>query len=224
MDVGALTVSAILSVSVAVPAAGIGLAVRDEGPVGLSVDAWRRGAAGSVPGTLAIVAACVVTAVTVGVRVGQSSAMPALVVSAVLGVVLAVVDVRRRRLPFLLSSTICASCLLIFVVASASAGTFGPLLRSVLAGGATFVAFLLLALAFAGQLGLGDVFFVAALTVSLGWLGWSHVVLGLMAGLVAQFGVLALVRLTRRGGTPTTVPMAPGLVAGWVLAVLLPVT
>jgi leader peptidase (prepilin peptidase) / N-methyltransferase len=35
-------------------------------------------------------------------------------------------------------------------------------------------------------LGLGDVVLVGSLALSLGWLGWDHLVLGLLVGLSAQ--------------------------------------
>lgn len=220
MDLGVIAGSIALAASVAVPVAGLGLAVGHEGHVGIGMDEWQRGARAS-SALMAVVGVCVLAAAVIGVRIGRSPVLPAFVVTVVVGIVLAVVDARRRRLPFVFTGLICAVCVGNFGLVSVIVGDASSLTRSVLAGIVTSLAFLLVALVFAGQLGLGDVAFVGALALSLGWLGWQHVATGVMASLVVQLVAFVVSRL-RSPGPTVALAMGPALLAGWMIGVLTP--
>lgn len=56
----------------------------------------------------------------------MSAALPAYGLIAVIGVGLASIDVRRRRLPHVLTGTVMATCLISFIVATAASGNPAP--------------------------------------------------------------------------------------------------
>ncbi|HMA46261.1 MAG TPA: prepilin peptidase, partial [Frankiaceae bacterium] len=70
-------------------------------------------------------------------------------------------------------------------------------------------------------MGYGDVKLAGLLGLTLGWLGWGAVLLGLVAGVgcggLAALGVLALRRAQRR----TRIPYGPFLLAGALAGALL---
>jgi leader peptidase (prepilin peptidase)/N-methyltransferase len=80
--------------------------------------------------------------------------------------------------------------------------------------------FLAVALALPGQLGLGDVVLIGWIAMTLAWLGWDRLGVGLLAGLLLQAvaAAVALVWLRRRN-MDAGLPMGAALVAGWLLAV-----
>ncbi len=219
MDIGAGLACGVVGLVAGVPAAGATLAAPAEGPIRLPNRWWLGGEASLVRvGTVA--AAAGATTAAVGVRLGWSLALPAFVASAVVGMVLAVIDVRQRRLPYVFTVPMYALCLICFGAESILTGDYSPLVRSALAGAATFAGFLLLALMFAGQLGLGDVVLTGWLAMCLGWLGWDRVALGLLAGLILQALVGAVSRARDGPGPRRTLPMGPALVAGWLVGIM----
>ncbi|MGY1815617.1 prepilin peptidase [Blastococcus sp. SYSU D00820] len=158
---------------------------------------------------------CLLTAV----GIGPSWALPAYLVAAVAGVLLALVDARHRLLPdrVVLPATALTAALL--VPAAAVEGAWPALVRALLGGLALFVVLLVLALAAPGQLGMGDVKLGALLGLVLAWPGWPVLLLGVAAGFVVQ-AVVALVllaarRITLRGH----LPFGPALLAGAALAI-----
>ena len=75
------------------------------------------------------------------------------------------------------------------------------------------------AVAFPGRLGLGDVAFAGALQLTLGWFGTGTAVTGLAAGLLLALPP-ALMLARRRGAQgPALLPLGPALLGGWLLAV-----
>jgi leader peptidase (prepilin peptidase)/N-methyltransferase len=154
-----------------------------------------------------------------GAVLGASRLTPAYWLCGVLGVALAIVDVRTQRLPYAMGGVLYASCAVAFVVSAAGSGDASPLVRAVLAAALAFTGFLVLALAFAGQLGLGDVVLVGWVAFSLGWFGWGVAAVGLLAGLILQalVGILFLAR----PGPKRALPMGPALLIGWLVGVLI---
>ncbi|MGC9671407.1 prepilin peptidase [Planosporangium sp. 12N6] len=148
-----------------------------------------------------------------------SPALPAFWIFAVLGVGLAIIDVRQRRLPHALTGTLWATSVLCFATTATLTGNVSPLLRALIAGLVASTALLIVALALPGQLGLGDVTLAGAITLNLGWLSWQATATGFLGGLVIQgfVGLAAKVR-TRSNNA---VPMGPALVAGWLAGLLL---
>lgn len=201
-----------------VPVAAIAYATPTIGPVRLPVRWWIGGPAR--PAQLIVTAALAATAAaTIGAVVSPSVILPAFWFFAVVGVGLAVIDVRCRRLPHRLTGALWASCGLSFIAATGIGGDVEPLFRAVGTGAVTTAVLLLVALAMPGQLGLGDVVLTGAVAFSLGWLGWHTAAVGVLAGLFIQAAVAVAVRLRR--AVDTAMPMGPALVAGWLLAVAL---
>ncbi|MDI6104363.1 prepilin peptidase [Actinoplanes sp. NEAU-A12] len=152
-------------------------------------------------------------------RIEPSAALPAFWLFAVLGVCLAVIDLRRRRLPHAITGTLVAACILCFTADASLGGDPGSLLRALATGSITAVALLTVALALPGQLGLGDVALAGAVTLSLGWLSWHAAATGIVGAFLLQGAAALAIRTgTRKDGI---MPMGPALVTGWLVAVLL---
>lgn len=179
---------------------------------------WWRGA----PARLLTVAAVSLTTGAITAAVGSllptSAALPAYWLFAVLGVGLAIIDVRQHRLPHVLTGTLIFTCLTSFVIVAAMSGNPAPLLRAVIAGVIATTTLFVIALSLPGQLGLGDVTLVGAITMSLAWLSWHAAAHGLIIGLTLQ-GVLGFLARTR-SRSRTALPMGPALLAGWLAAIL----
>lgn len=201
------------------PAAAIAYSVPPQGHVALA-RAWWFGCPASFGRVIAVVLMTGLSGGTVGFRIGWSLVLPAYWVSAVVGVVLAVIDIRSRRLPYMFTAQMYAACLVCFGLAAVVTSDYTALVRSVIAGVVAFAGFLMLALSFAGQLALGDVVLAGSLAVSLGWLGWDRVALGLIAGLILSAIAGAVQIMRRRTGVRDTLPMGPALLAGWLVGVL----
>ncbi|TFV51920.1 A24 family peptidase [Blastococcus sp. TF02A-35] len=154
-------------------------------------------------------------------RFGSVWELPAFLVVAGAGVLLAVVDLRHRLLPdrVVLPSLAAAAALLL--LAAAVEGSWDQLLRSALGAVVLFAVYLAMALVSPGAMGMGDVKLAALLGLALGWLGWAAVLLGAFAGFVVQavlaLGLLAARRITLRGELPFGPAMLLGAAAviGW---------
>jgi leader peptidase (prepilin peptidase)/N-methyltransferase len=202
--------SGVAGAVIGVPLAGLGSAVPDHGGIKFPARWWLGGAA-PVTWRLTVPAVGGLVAGVVAARTGWSLALPAFMLAAVVGVALAVVDVRVRRLPYVFTVPMYAVCLACFGAESIVNGHYWPFVRSILACATTFAAFLMLALVFAGQLGLGDVVLTGWLAMSLGWLGWDRVGVGLLAELILQALVGAVSWTRRRAGGRQMLPMGPAL-------------
>jgi leader peptidase (prepilin peptidase)/N-methyltransferase len=141
----------------------------------------------------------------------------------VCGVPLAVIDVRVRRLPDVLTAASLAGLAALLTVAAASAADWHDLARAGAGGLAVGSLFGLLALAQPGSAGLGD----AKLGLSTGalaaWFGWGALLASVFAAcMLAAAAGLWLVGTRRarlRGGS---LPFGPFLLAGCLVVVLLP--
>jgi leader peptidase (prepilin peptidase)/N-methyltransferase len=77
-----------------------------------------------------------------------------------------------------------------------------------------------MALVYPAGLGLGDVKLAASLGLLLGWLGWTWVVVGLVAAVVLG-GVVGLALLaTGRAHRRSAVPFGPSMLVGGLVAVV----
>jgi leader peptidase (prepilin peptidase)/N-methyltransferase len=166
------------------------------------------------------VPAPVVTAVTAllfvltAVRFGASEELPAYLVLAATGVLLAVVDLRHRLLPNRVMGPASVAGGLLLTAAAAVDGRWEDLGRAALGAVVLFTVFLLLALVSPSALGMGDVKLAGLLGLHLGWLGWDAVLLGAAAGFVVQ-AVLSLVLLAaRRIDLRGELPFGPAMLLG----------
>ncbi|MEE6297367.1 A24 family peptidase [Georgenia wangjunii] len=124
------------------------------------------------------------------------------------------IDLAEYRLPDIIVGPMYPVLLVGLAVAAAAGGEWGSLGRAV--GGAVVlgVGYLVLALITPSGLGLGDVKLAGLLGAFLGWLGWSHVLLGTLAAFVLG-GVVALVLLvTRRAQRHSSVAFGPWMIVG----------
>lgn len=136
---------------------------------------------------------------------------------AAVSVALTLIDLDTHTLPnrIVLPSYAVGGALLL--AASVLSGDWAALLRAVIGMGAMFVAYLVMALAYPGGMGLGDVKLAGVLGLHLAWLGWGSLLVGAFAAFVlgGVFSVilLALRRVNRKSG----IPFGPWMLGGaWV--------
>jgi prepilin signal peptidase PulO-like enzyme (type II secretory pathway) len=160
-----------------------------------------------------------VAAALIGLVLGWAVVTLALAACAAIGVALALVDFRCRRLPYHMTAALYLICGLAFVIAASRHGNWPDVGRSTLAAVTATIFFFVLAMAFPGQLGLGDVFLFGWVAFSLGWFGWRSVAIGGLVGTVGQAIAGAVVRA--RSGPGVKLPMGPALLAGWLAGIVL---
>lgn len=137
------------------------------------------------------------------------------------GVLLAVVDFRVKRLPDVLTLPLASAALVLLGVAALlpeHAGDWLTSLYGALAlGGAFFVLFLINP----GGMGFGDVKLALGLGAALGWYGWPTLMLGTFAAFVlgALYGGALVV--VRRAGRKTAIAFGPFLIAGTFVGLLM---
>ncbi|WP_240619612.1 A24 family peptidase [Blastococcus sp. TF02-8] len=154
-------------------------------------------------------------------RFGAAAELPAFLLVAGAGVLLAVIDLRHKLLPNRVVVPAIGATAALLLLAAALGGQWDRLLRAVLAAGALFLVYLVMALVSPRSLGMGDVKLVALLGLVLGWIGWGAVLLGAYAGFVVQAVVALALLATRRVGRRTQLPLGPamlvgaGIVIGW---------
>ncbi|MGY1841543.1 MULTISPECIES: prepilin peptidase [unclassified Modestobacter] len=159
--------------------------------------------------------------VLVAVRMGPRPELPAYLLLAMVGVLLVMVDLRHQVLPdrVLLPALVAGIGLL---AAAALAGGEGTALLRALGGAAVlFLAYLVLALASPGGLGMGDVKLAGLLGLYLGWVGWGALLYGALAGFALQALIALALVTTRRVGRSGALPFGPAMLVGALLTVLL---
>ena len=173
----------------------------------------------------AAAAACAATAQGIGPHLSLAAYLPA----AALGVPLAVVDLKVQRLPNHLLLPLYPWAVAVLGIAAAVGGTTGgttsgsggaDLLRALEAMAALYVCYYLLFFVSGGQVGFGDVKLAGLLGLLLGWLGWPHVVVGVLLGSVLAAVAAVVLLATRRAGRKDSLPLGPFLLAGALVAVL----
>ncbi|WP_406039575.1 A24 family peptidase [Micromonospora sp. NBC_00898] len=155
------------------------------------------------------------------VRCDADPALPAFLLVATAGLVLALVDLTCLRLP---DSLVAAAALgggLGLVAAALAAGTPGRLLGALAGAALSFAGYVLLALLPGARLGFGDVKLAAALGLPLGWSGWPTLWLGLLLPHLLNGAVVLVLLVARRVRRDTALPFGPAILAGAWLAVLL---
>jgi leader peptidase (prepilin peptidase)/N-methyltransferase len=166
----------------------------------------------------------VTTAVVFGVfawRFHGHAELPAYLYLAVVGALLAFIDVAVKRLPnpFTLPSYLVG---LVLLGGAAFLGGHPIRLAHAVAGLAALWALYALQHLFApGAIGWGDVKLAGVLGLYLGWLGSSAWWLGVLGGFVIG-GVYATgVLITRRGSRKSEIPFGPFMLAGALVGILL---
>jgi leader peptidase (prepilin peptidase)/N-methyltransferase len=156
-----------------------------------------------------------------GWAIGPHPDLAAFLIVAGFGLLLAAIDFACLRLPDPLVGSALVAALLILGGTAIADGSYGRLIRAVVAGLAMTVLYLILALLPGANLGLGDVKLSGVLGLLLGWLGIPAVVLGLIVPHLINAPVALVLLLSGRAKRGTALPLGPALLAGWLLAVLL---
>ncbi|MEU8070893.1 MULTISPECIES: prepilin peptidase [unclassified Micromonospora] len=152
---------------------------------------------------------------------GADPVLPALLLVAVAGLVLAVTDLTALRLPDPLVGVAALGGGLGLTAATAATGEPRRLAVAVAGAALSFTGYAVLALLPRARLGFGDVKLAAALGLPLGWLGWPALRLGLLLPHVLAGVAVLLLLAARRVRPDTPVPFGPALLGGaWLAAVL----
>lgn len=157
--------------------------------------------------------------VLAALRFGPSWELPAFLHLAGVGVLLAVIDLQHRLLPNRVVGPAIGISAALLAVAALGQQNGTSLLRALVGGVVLFAAFLLLALISPSGMGMGDVKLSALLGLHLGWLGWSTLLLGAMAGFVVQAAIAVVLLLTRRIDRRGELPFGPAMLLGAAAAI-----
>lgn len=153
------------------------------------------------------------------VRFGPSWELPAFLLLAGAGMLLAVIDLRHRTLPNRVTLAALAGGAVLLAVAALATGEWRELGRAALSAAILFVVFFVLVMISPRSIGMGDAKLAALLGLYLGWLGTPVLVLGIAAGFLVQ-AVLALVLLAaRRIGLRGQLPFGPAMLLGAALVI-----
>jgi leader peptidase (prepilin peptidase) / N-methyltransferase len=152
---------------------------------------------------------------------GLRPATAALAWAAGAAVVLGAVDLLSHRLPDRVTYPAGLVCAAAFLVDAAVLGTWGALVRGLLAATVSFGVGVVAAVLSPDGFGFGDVKLLGLLGLVLGWFGWGVLMTGVFLGLLTGALVSLLLLATRRAGWRTAIPFGPPLLAGAVLTLLL---
>jgi leader peptidase (prepilin peptidase)/N-methyltransferase len=129
------------------------------------------------------------------------------------GALLVTIDLAVHRLPDIIVGPLYLILLVALTAAAAGNNDWARLGRAAVAGGVVIAVYALLAL-IRSDFGLGDVKLSGLLGIFLGWLGWSQVVSGTLAGFVLNGVFAAILLLIRRANLRTAIAFGPWMVAG----------
>lgn len=175
----------------------------------------------TTPGRLfgAVVAAVAVDA-ALAWRLGATPALPAYLAFGAAAGVVSVSDLVARRVPNRVTAPLYGAGTILLPVASAASGQWWPLTRAGIAMAALGGFYLLLGLAFAGGMGMGDVKWAGAVGLFCGWVAWQAVVTATLLAFAAA-AIFVLGRYVVGRGRHGAVPMVPFMGAGALCAILL---
>lgn len=152
-------------------------------------------------------------------RFGLSWETPAFLYLAAVGVALAVIDLRVRRLPNALTLPSYAVGLLLLSFAAAAHHEPGRMATAAASMAACYALFYTLMLVKPGGMGFGDVKLVGVLGLYLGYLGVGSVVLGIFLAFLFGGGMAVVLLIARRVGRKAAIPFGPALIGGTLVAV-----
>jgi leader peptidase (prepilin peptidase) / N-methyltransferase len=177
-----------------------------------ALGAWCRGAELLTAAVFAVLA----------LRFGPRPALAAFCYLGAVGVALAVIDARLKRLPDALTLPSYPVAIAFLGAAALTSPAGGRHFLTALAGLAgAWLFFVVQALIYPAGIGWGDVKLSGLLGLYLGWLGIGALITGLFAGyLLAAVAGLALLA-ARRASRKSQVPFGPFLLAGTLIAILL---
>ena len=152
--------------------------------------------------------------VNVTITIASGIVLVALLYLAAVSVVLGLIDIDTHTLP---NRIVLPSFLIGLVLLSAATlvnSDYPALLRAGIGSVTLFLAYGVLAFAYPGGMGFGDVKLAAVLGLYLGYLGWSQLVVGAFAAfLIGGLFGLALMAF-RRANRKTSIPFGPWMLTG----------
>ncbi|MCX7523189.1 prepilin peptidase [Microbacterium sp. STN6] len=157
------------------------------------------------------------TATTPQAAIAAALVLVAFLYLVAITVALALIDLDAHVLPnaIVLPSYLVAAALL--GVAGALAGDGGALIRAGISMAALVVAYLVMALAVPGGMGLGDVKLAGVLGIYLGFVGWGALAVGALAAFVLGGLYGCALILARRAKRTSGIPFGPWMLVGaWV--------
>jgi leader peptidase (prepilin peptidase)/N-methyltransferase len=153
-------------------------------------------------------------------RFDDSWALPAYLVLAVALVALSAIDLEHYLLPNRIVYPLALAMVVLLAVASVGDDDLDAFVRGLTAGLIAFAVFFVLHMISPRSMGFGDVKLAFVLGLSLGWLGWGEVLLGLFLGFVygAVIGLALIATRVRKRNE--ALPFGPFLAAGSLTAIL----
>ncbi len=148
-------------------------------------------------------------------RFEDSWALPAYLVLAAALVALSVIDLEHYILPNRIVYPLALAMIVLLTIAAVGDDDLDAIGRGLLAGVIAFGIFFVLHMISPRSMGFGDVKLAFVLGLSLGWLGWGEVLLGLFLGFLygAIIGIVLIATRTRarsRGAPVRAVPRRGG--------------
>ncbi len=158
--------------------------------------------------------------VAMALRFGASWELPAYLVLVSALLALALIDLDTFLLPNKIVYPLTVALVVLLGLAAVLDDSGDDLVRALLGGLAAFGFFLVVHLIAPRGMGFGDVKLSFALGVSLGWISWGSVFVGLFLGFLLGAVVGVALIATRVKSRRDHVPFGPFLAAGTVLAIL----
>jgi leader peptidase (prepilin peptidase)/N-methyltransferase len=154
----------------------------------------------------------------------QWSLLPAYLYLGAVGAALTLIDLDVHRLPDLLVLPSYPIAFVLLLVPTVVTGQWGSILRSVLAGLALYLFYLLLALVSpgGGGLGFGDVKLAGVLGLFLGWLGWGPAIVWAPAASIIGAVISLILMLMGRAGRKSHIAFGPSMILGAWVALMFP--
>lgn len=155
-----------------------------------------------------------------GWRSRDPATLPANVLLAAGSALLAVIDVRERRLPNpLVLATLVGEAVLLLPVAAAS-DRWSALARAPAAAAAVFGGLLLTAVIAPSAIGMGDVKLGAVVGLALGFRGWHQVLSGLLVAFALQGALTVVLLAVGKADRRSGIAFGPALLAGTWIALI----
>ena len=173
----------------------------------------RLGGLPSVPARITTAALTGAACAAFAARFEITFALLPFIFLAVLGVQLARIDAAQHLLPNPLVLTLLMGGFLLLLTSSLLNKQTDDLVRAMVGAVILFVSYLILALISPGGIGMGDVKLAAPVGLYLGYLGWSQLLYGGLAGFILN-GIVTLIVVSRnRRNQAKEVPHGPSMIA-----------
>lgn len=136
---------------------------------------------------------------------------------AAISVALTFIDLEHHRLPNTVVLPAYAVGAALLIATAALSGDWWALLRAAIGMVGLFVFYFVVAAAYRGGMGFGDVKLAGVLGLYLGWLGWGQFAVGVFGAFIIGGLVGVALLLLRRAGRKTRIPFGPYMLLGaWI--------